>query len=183
MSGICETVTSGWPNGMNITSLTVMTYWPRRRKNVVLKCCQSHRRLSFSMMWKDAGHITENGIVRTGAKTGCKMRKRRRIKHRQLAFGKYRRLSEHRKTVPRPKRRQDVIEQTLPFEDMDFTQKKKRCPYCGKVLPLNLFNLSRKAKDGRQPYCRACQRRYKEEHPDVEYKYKHNNIGTLQIRW
>ncbi|MBR1527092.1 MAG: hypothetical protein IJ640_10630 [Prevotella sp.] len=87
------------------------------------------------------------------------------------------------KIITRPARKQTAIEQSLPFEDMDFTVKKKKCPYCGKILPFNMFNLSRKAKDGRQPYCRACQRKYRDEHPDLQYKYKHNNIGTLRIRW
>ena len=108
--------------------------------------------------------------------------KRRRInRHRPMTLDMFRRKAERTRTEP--KKRQIAIEQTLPFDDMDFTVKKKRCPYCGKVLPFNFFNLSRHAKDGRQPYCRACQRKYKEEHPDVQYKYKHNNIGTLRIRW
>lgn len=111
------------------------------------------------------------------------MKRRRIYKHRPLTLDMFRRRTERQQINPMPLRRQKVIEQALPFEDMDFTLKKKRCPYCGKVLPFNMFNLSRKAKDGRQPYCRACQRKYRDEHPDLQYKYKHNNIGTLRIRW
>lgn len=131
-------------------------------------------------MWKGAGRIIVNGIAKTDVR---KMKRRRIYKHRQLTLDMFRRRTERQQIVQMPHKRQKVIEQALPFEDMDFTLKKKRCPYCGKVLPFNMFNLSRKAKDGRQPYCRACQRKYRDEHPDVQYKYKHNNIGTLRIRW
>lgn len=93
----------------------------------------------------------------------------------------FRRSLERQKITHRPVRKHNAVEQALPFDDMDFTLRKKRCPYCGKVLPFNMFNLSRRAKDGRQPYCRACQRKYRDEHPDIQYKYKHNNIGTLKL--
>ena len=131
-------------------------------------------------MLRGNGRITVNGIVKTRKK---EMKRRRIIKHRQLTLDMLRRSSERQKIIPVSMKRCEATEQALPFDDMDFSVKKKRCPYCGKILPFNMFNLSRHAKDGRQPYCRACQRRYKEEHPDIEYKYKHNNIGTLQIRW
>ena len=51
----------------------------------------------------------------------------------------------------------------------------KRCPVCGRVLPLSHFYQSRTARDGRQSYCKGCQRRYKEKHPSKEYKQNHGD--------
>ena len=33
----------------------------------------------------------------------------------------------------------------------------KKCPRCGRVLPLSEFNKNSKNKDGLQGYCRECQ--------------------------
>ena len=33
----------------------------------------------------------------------------------------------------------------------------KRCPKCGRVLPIDSFALNRRELDGRQIYCRDCQ--------------------------
>lgn len=35
--------------------------------------------------------------------------------------------------------------------------KTKRCPKCGRELPLNEFYLNRAAPDGLQPWCKKCQ--------------------------
>ena len=183
MNAICETVTKGWQNNMNTISPIVMKYWLKCMKREVQKCWRSLRRSSFSLILKGEGHIIVNGTDEIEASNTMKRRIRTHRRPRLMTLDLFRRSAEWQKAIPRPTVRYTVTEQALPFEDMDFTVKKKRCPYCGKILPFNLFNLSRHAKDGRQPYCRACQKRYKDEHPDIEYKYKHNNIGTLQIRW
>lgn len=183
MNDICETVTSGWRNSMNTISLIVMRYWQKCMNAVVRKCLQNLRKSSFSLMPKGEGHIIVNGTERTGARKAMKRRIRMRKRPRLMTLDLFRRSAERQKVVPKPAGRLTAIEQALPFEDMDFSIHKKRCPYCGKVLPFNMFNLSRKAKDGRQPYCRACQIRYRNEHPDVQFKYKHNNIGTLKLQW
>lgn len=160
-----------------------MRYWLKCMNDAVRKCWQNLRRSSFSSMTKGEGHIIVNGTEETEARNAMKRRIRMHRRPRPMTLDLFRRSAERQKVVPRPAGRHTVIEQALPFDDMDFTVKKKKCPYCGKVLPFNMFNLSRHAKDGRQPYCRACQKRYKDEHPDVEYKYKHNNTGTLKLQW
>ena len=38
----------------------------------------------------------------------------------------------------------------------------KTCSRCGEVRPLNAFNRYRKSQDGRQNYCRDCQRAYRQ---------------------
>jgi hypothetical protein len=57
----------------------------------------------------------------------------------------------------------------------------KRCPACGRDLELRMFNLSRSSKDGRQSYCRECQREYKRRHPEKEYKQYQNDKLTLRL--
>ena len=54
----------------------------------------------------------------------------------------------------------------------DASEAEKRCVFCGRMLPASWFNLSRKARDGLQSYCRDCQMEYKRRHPFREFKYK-----------
>ena len=46
------------------------------------------------------------------------MKRRRIYKHRQLTLDMFRRRTERQQINPMPLRRQKVIEQALPFEDM-----------------------------------------------------------------
>lgn len=43
----------------------------------------------------------------------------------------------------------------------------KRCSKCAEVKPLTEFNRHAARRDGRQPYCRECQRAAKREHADA----------------
>ena len=45
--------------------------------------------------------------------------------------------------------------------------KMKHCAKCGKVKPAEEFNRRQTSKDGKQSYCRSCQRGYNEEHEPI----------------
>ena len=45
--------------------------------------------------------------------------------------------------------------------------KYKLCKHCKKVKPAEDFNRRSSAKDGKQSYCRSCQRGYNIEHEPV----------------
>lgn len=40
------------------------------------------------------------------------------------------------------------------------TPTEKRCPRCGRVLPMDAYAIKRNALDGRQTYCRECFKEY-----------------------
>lgn len=56
----------------------------------------------------------------------------------------------------------------------------KRCAYCGQYLEWWQFNRSKRSRDGLQSYCKTCQKRYREKHPNKEYKQKRKD-NSLSI--
>lgn len=52
------------------------------------------------------------------------------------------------------KRKGQTVQLELPQESP------KRCAYCGQKKPLSDFNIKRSSLDGRQPYCRDCQKKH-----------------------
>ena len=69
----------------------------------------------------------------------------------------------------------------MPISDLFDSIKTKRCPSCGKELEAFNFYPSRSSADGLQSYCKKCQRRYREKHPQKEWKqFKHDNY-TLNL--
>jgi len=66
----------------------------------------------------------------------------------------------------------------MPISDLFQSVKTKRCPSCGKELEAFNFYSSRSSADGLQSYCKKCQRRYREKHPEKEWKWhKHDPIS------
>ena len=63
-----------------------------------------------------------------------------------------------------PTKDMNTASQEFPQEGIS-----KRCPRCGRVLPLDAFALKKNAKDGRQVYCRECTAAMNREN----YKRKH----------
>ena len=62
-----------------------------------------------------------------------------------------------------------------------FGIKTKRCPYCGEEKELNQYYRSRSSADGLQSYCKECQRRYREKHPEKEYKQYKSGSSCLEL--
>lgn len=63
-----------------------------------------------------------------------------------------------RRSAARPRstvaHEQTQVRATVPPVD------EKRCPKCGEVKPLDQFNVDHAKPDGRQGYCRECNRIY-----------------------
>ena len=53
---------------------------------------------------------------------------------------------------------------------MNDTIQTKRCPKCGRILPLNEFSKKKSSKDGRQSFCKQCVKAY-----DAEYRAKNKD--------
>jgi hypothetical protein len=51
----------------------------------------------------------------------------------------------------------------------------KRCSKCGDEKPPTEFRRDRSRKDGRYPQCKACERRWQQEHADY--------MGEIHRRW
>lgn len=61
--------------------------------------------------------------------------------------------------------------------DLFSSEQGKRCPCCGRTLEWYRFNRSRFTRDGLQSYCKECQRKYKEKHPNKEYKQNKRDLS------
>lgn len=48
----------------------------------------------------------------------------------------------------------------------------KRCPRCGRVLPVGEFHANKKSADGLQSYCNDCTREYNREYYNANFKRK-----------
>lgn len=64
------------------------------------------------------------------------------------------RSAERRKISIDTRSRAKSVRATVPPVD------EKRCPKCGEVKPLDQFNVDHAKPDGRQGYCRECNRIY-----------------------
>lgn len=51
----------------------------------------------------------------------------------------------------------------------------KRCTGCGEVKAVESFSRDRSRKDGLQSYCKACNRRYREEFSERQRRYREAN--------
>ena len=59
----------------------------------------------------------------------------------------------------------------------------KKCPRCGRVLPISEFNKRAKSPDGLQPYCREYKREiYQESHLSKEKLLSNNPLSGYTPR-
>lgn len=59
----------------------------------------------------------------------------------------------------------------------------KKCPRCGRVLPISEFNKRAKSPDGLQAYCRECKREiYQESHLSKEKLLSNNPLSGYTPR-